>query len=273
MASKKENLSRLLDFIDKLVEEDGNEWFKLELQKRMFRTSNVAANDDLILVIGNNVDSIHKYLKLDVIPMIDYSAIKDEKVKNQLYRDCLEMGKYRLGKINDTINFDEFCRYAHYQAEELINYFFFTSYNGDMAKIIVNIKNYSNYDPSSHKWPPRNLNNIDFGFKCRAIKGQLNIPSNINSTLFFLKDLRNYLSHRNSLDEVNEDQILIKYTDISKKLITDDIEMTEDERNLKNKCDLIHFKRNKDFNAVYEAVNMLKNKIVENLNRRFRNII
>src|SRR5690349_471649 len=114
MAQKKEDLQKLLELIDKWANEEGNDWFRNELIKRYSQTNYLSsASDPRIVNIGQNVEIIQRYLMLDIIPVIDYSDIAESNVRNQLFRDCIEMGKYRLGKINHKVDFDEFCRYAH----------------------------------------------------------------------------------------------------------------------------------------------------------------
>jgi hypothetical protein len=131
MPQNKEDLDKLLLFISEIANEPNNEWFKAKLVTKIFEKQVVeldkSGNSDTI--IADNIESIRRYLMLDVMPIIDYSDILDTRIRDQLYRDCIEMSKYRLGKINNCINFDEFCRYAHLQAEELLNYFYHRLYS------------------------------------------------------------------------------------------------------------------------------------------------
>lgn len=82
----------------------------------------------------SKVDEIEKYLGLDyklddVLPEntvyrnIDYSFIKNSAVRDCLICDFREMMRYRCGTRSHKADFDEFCKYAHFQLEGLANYF------------------------------------------------------------------------------------------------------------------------------------------------------
>jgi len=72
--------------------------------------------------IDKAVRSIHSYMKINVpINNIEYNFITDEATHNQLMKDNLEMIRHR------STSFDDYCRYAHYQIEHLLNYYFYLS--------------------------------------------------------------------------------------------------------------------------------------------------
>ena len=107
-----------------------NPEFDSILRKRLginaTRTIPIAENND-------KINRIEKYLGLDYSvdaqnSVIDYSYIKDEKVKNQLISDNREMMRFRYGTRYHEIDFDEFCRFAHLQAEMLLNYYYYQYY-------------------------------------------------------------------------------------------------------------------------------------------------
>ena len=102
---KKESLDKLLILIDEICSKDENLWFKNKISSK-YGVYCIDENSQNL-----QLSNIENYLKLDGYKIIDYSGIKNEVVRNQLFRDCIEMSKYRLGKINDTISFDEFCRF------------------------------------------------------------------------------------------------------------------------------------------------------------------
>lgn len=102
MATNKEYLKLLLEFIAKILNEEGNEWFHDELAI-LFSKKIISEKDTgikLSAVTIKELGSIDKYLEEGLIPLIDYSKISDEKVKFQLERDAIEMGKFRLSNYS-----------------------------------------------------------------------------------------------------------------------------------------------------------------------------
>jgi len=267
MAQNQEQLKRLIDIIERFGQEQGNEWFLDELQNRVNKLakSNKTENHghELVGLIHTNIESIHKYLKLDVVPLIDYSAIPDANVKVQLFRDCLEMGKYRLGKINENISFDDFCRFAHLQAEELLNYYY-SKKDKSITNIILTIsKYYNNYNP---KQPIKKVFEIDYTVKLIAFYNQYShyFSSTYKDILIRLKDLRNEQSHRSTYTLEEEDEILNSYHII----MTANIpyrQRTKEENERVRKGELIKFKRASDFDSVYIALENLKELIIKNI--------
>ena len=196
---KKESLEKLLVLIDEISAREENEWFKEELHKKYGALNgNPVQNNSSSSSFNLQINNIEKYLKLDGYTVIDYSAIANETVRNQLFRDCIEMSKYRLGKINDTINFDEYCRYAHLQAEELINYFYNEKFSGKIEDIENFIKNQlPTYAPKSKTY---SLNQISYFFKFTAFTQTYGLTKGkMKEMLEFVNLLRNEMSHRNSL--------------------------------------------------------------------------
>ena len=93
------------------------------------------------------IEHIEKYLGLDYYvdsqqSIIDYSFIMEPEVRAQLISDNREMMRFRYGTRYHSICFDEFCRYAHLQAEMLLNYFF-DQVNSNIKAIIDHIKKYN----------------------------------------------------------------------------------------------------------------------------------
>jgi len=262
----KEDLEYLLKLLTLVKKQGGNEWFWDELKKQMptAKENVINFNLEVALAVRENVDAIHKYLTLDVPPFIDYSAIEDEKIRDQLYRDCLEMGKYRLGKINGVINFEEFCRYAHLQAEELVNYFLLKKFSNNLTDILAFMKVANpRYQP---KKQPENLNHIEYSSKMYAICNSSNIESNISYNLDFLKNIRNELSHRNSLQRNEEDEVMAEFVSKRFNKYVDLKSLTREEKSLFDKGKFITMKRFQDWNMVYETLEKLKNSILNQLN-------
>lgn len=264
MAENREHLEGLLEIIKTLIAQDENNWFKNELialtKKNELGNTDLKEAPALFGTINENVNTIHKYLMLDIIPMIDYSAVGNKKVQDQLFRDCLEMGRYRLGKINDLIDYDEFCKYAHLQAEELINYFYSKKNSGDIDKIVKHINKYNTkYSPTRI---PSKIEQIDYTYKVFAIKTQLGIESSTQTILLKIRDVRNDLSHRSTFTKNSEDDILNEY---NKNMYSKIKYADRDKMGIKSVCEnaeLIIFRRKSDFDGVYMTLENLKSKIL-----------
>lgn len=122
MGQNKEQLNKLLQFIKRLIEEPGNDEFVHGLQELLSAHINQPADN-------SKLADIEKYLGLDykldsATPIIDYSFIKDDYVRERLNADNREMLRFRLGVRSHQVDFKEVCRYAIFQEELLINYYY-----------------------------------------------------------------------------------------------------------------------------------------------------
>lgn len=255
----RESLEKLLVVIDEICKEEENLWFKESLENKFYKSDDLN-NSEVKLKLRN----IEKYLKIDGVEIIDYSEIENTTVKNQLFRDCLEMSKYRLGKINNTINFDEYCRYAHMQAEELINYYYNQKFNGNLISIQEFILKYFTIYKINNNL--NSLNQISYYSKLSAFTKAYELEKGpLKATIEFLSNLRNELSHRNSSDIINEDSILRslknKNIDISSSYI-EYKKFSKDDINLYKKGRFIFLKRKQDYEEIIENLNYLKQAII-----------
>ncbi len=265
---KKESLEKLLILIDEISDNEETIWFKRELQKR-FGSNHGTNNKSVAAKLDLQISNIEKYLKLDGYTIIDYSSIANETVRAQLFRDCIEMSKYRLGKINDTISFDEYCRYAHLQAEELINYFYTEKFVGNIENIVQFVKTHlPRYDPKGTIF---SLNQISYVYKFTAFTMEYDLTKGpMKETLEFVSHLRNEMSHRNSLEVKEEDGILVKVKvrghDVTKNYI-DFSTTSKMEKDLFKKARFIHNKRKQDYDLILKSLCHLKEAVVILLKR------
>lgn len=238
MASNKEHLRLLLEFIAKILEQEGNEWFHDELAilfSKKFK-SEKDTGIKLSAVTIKELGSIEKYLEEGLIPIIDYSNIPDERVKFQLERDAIEMGKCRLSNYVDSISFEKFCKYAHFQSEELINFYYQKVSNGDVEDAKKRIIQYNPTftDRMGINGPPySSISSIPHSIKQFAISNNLGFDSNHNFTISNIGKVRNLELHRDSNNKIEEK--------------------------------LQRFIKTENYNQVYEALVHLKNKIIEAL--------
>lgn len=241
MASNKEHLKLLLEFISKILEEEGNEWFHDELAilfSKKFK-SEKDTGIKLSAVTIKELGSIEKYLDEGIIPIIDYSNIPDKRVRFQLERDAIEMGKCRLSNYVESISFVKFCKYAHFQSEELINFYYRKVSNDNVEHAINSISEYNNFFSEQMKKNGANyssISSIPHSIKQFAISNNLGFGNKHNFTISNIAKVRNLELHRDST------------------------------RELDNKLE--NFIIREDYNQVYEAIVHIKNKIIEALYRQ-----
>jgi hypothetical protein len=238
MASNKEHLRLLLEFISKILEQEGNEWFHDELAILLFKKfkSEKDTGIKLSAVIIKELGSIDKYFDEGLIPIIDYSNIPDERVRLQLERDSIEMGKCRLSNYTNPISFEKFCRYAHFQSEELINFYYQKISNGNVDDAKRRIKEYNkNFEDKmgQNGISYRSISSIPHSIKLFALSNNLCFDKYLSITLTNISKVRNLELHRDSTGQ-------------------------SDYR-------LENFILREDYNQVYEALAHMKNKIIEAL--------
>jgi len=125
MTAKNEHLKHLIEFISKILDQEGNEWFHDELA--LLITKKIITEKDtgikLAAVSIKELGSIDRYIENGIIPIIDFEDIQDDTVKYTLIRDSIEMGKCRFSHFNLEQSFLDFCKYAFFQIEQLVNYY------------------------------------------------------------------------------------------------------------------------------------------------------
>lgn len=196
-----ENLKSTIDKIVQLSKQ--NQEFDTELRKRLKITSSAKSVYDV-----ERIANIEKYLGLDFsvdtkTSNVDYSFIKLPDVKAQLISDNREMMRFRYGTRYHEIDFAEFCRFAHFQIEMLLNYYYDIAYKSDLNSIKQDIKDYNpkakNYENAKSLGAISYLTKLyTFTNKLKALKNGLWIDVNLCKNL---STVRNELSHR-SVTEV-----------------------------------------------------------------------
>jgi len=256
------NLIKLVDFISEISEIKENKWF-LDLLKSRFtkyQDFDIESNDS----IESKINLIKDYLSIDIKRVIDYSSF-DEPSREFLFRDCIEMGRFEKGTPNHKIDYGEFCRHAHLQAEEMINYFFNKTSNMDIKKIDLFIQEkVSSYKPTRM---PSEVHHIFYTHKLSAFKSISKLTKKSVDVFWFLNDFRNELSHRNSLSINTEDKDLIEYERLGFSNSQIDFNNLDyKRRQIYNRGKYVITKRKKDFNIIYESLEELKKQIIETKN-------
>ena len=197
-----ENLKSTIDKIVQLSKQ--NQEFETELRKRLKITSSAKSVYDV-----ERIANIEKYLGLDFYvdtktSNVDYSFIKLPDVKAQLISDNREMMRFRYGTRYHKINFAEFCRYAHFQIEMLLNYYYNIANKSDLNSIKEQIKKY-NQKKADDVEKANSLESISYSIKLWAFLTEFFNNTNDYYIYNYLRNVRNELSHRS----VTEDKISI----------------------------------------------------------------
>lgn len=127
---KKEQLTKLLDFIFEISQEKGNEWFKEELKNRVFRDINPYSNKNLLLDLKKDTFKILDFLNISPELTIDYSFINYTLLRKRLEFDNLRMenARYDLAEKDEMLRLYNYIINAFYQIENLINFYYHEKY-------------------------------------------------------------------------------------------------------------------------------------------------
>ena len=116
MGQNKEELKRLLAFIDTLVKQPGNDEFVAGLRALVYK-GKTSEKEDL--------EDIRRILKIRGTQSVNYSFVDDELTRNQLIMDNIRMEDALLdNSLSIEDKWYEFCTYAHFQVENLLNLYF-----------------------------------------------------------------------------------------------------------------------------------------------------
>ena len=116
MAQNREQLEKLLLFLDSLMKEPGNEWFEDELSKKIIK---------LHPIVESNIDkdSFNTLLSLQHSKIrrkarAYYKEIKNVKLRNQLVNDHAMMIWYK-----SIYEVEKYFLHVNYQIENMLNYY------------------------------------------------------------------------------------------------------------------------------------------------------
>ena len=191
---------KLKTTINKIVQlSKQNPEFNAELRRAL----GIGTSANSVVSSDKRIEHIEKYLGLDYYvdnqkSIIDYSFIQEPEVRAQLISDNREMMRFRYGTRYHAISFDEFCRYAHLQAEMLLNYCY-DKKEDTLDKIIEHIKK---YNPTAYISDKTNsLGGIAYNVKLWAFNKEFNLDYITNNILDYIRKVRNDSSHRSPESE------------------------------------------------------------------------
>ena len=247
MEVKKENLQKLIELIKEVQKDPKNKWFKEALLADIFGLSDNPEDKTWI----TKINMIEQYLSIDGFQVIDYSFIENERVRNQLICDNIEMSRHRLGKRTGKEDFEEYCRFATLQIEELLNYFYSVRFYGNLNEIIKFIQSKV---PDKFEVKGSSLGSVSLWSKFEAFmeETQLKSTGKLYQVGKSLIKLRNDGSHRNSLAISKEDDML-REAEVRGFFGYVDFKLFSPVETKKyNHIQHILFKRKQDFNFVTE---------------------
>ena len=145
MAEKKEHLQKLYSLVNQVANEPGNEWLKNELATNFGKTGNQTGTFSELPAIKSDTEIIRSHLSISGNYSINYNFIKNDIVRNQLYKDNLRMEncKFEISKKSELERFYEFCVNVFYQVEQLLNFFYGTKYLS-IESFLTHLENISN---------------------------------------------------------------------------------------------------------------------------------
>lgn len=178
-----------------------NQEFATELRRRLGISSPIVA----ISHDNQRIEHIEKYLGLDFYmdtrnSNVDYSFVHIPDVKAMLISDNREMMRFRCGTRYHKTDFREFCRYAHFQIEMLLNYYYDVINKSDLDDIKAHIKRCNPNGKGLDK--AKSLEEIPYSVKLWAFHDEHKKEHKINWTLWNnIRKVRNELSHRSVTDD------------------------------------------------------------------------
>lgn len=128
MELDKNQLNRILAFIKIVKDVSGCEDFISELRAIIGNSDEPSVPNQLLLGIDDNIKDIRRILQIQASPSISYNFIPNnyELLRKQLEIDNLRMEQsiLDLQVKSDVERFYNFCIYAFYQIENLVNYYY-----------------------------------------------------------------------------------------------------------------------------------------------------
>lgn len=261
MAENKEQLKLLLEFIARLLEQEGNEWFHDELalliSKKIITEKD--AEIKLAAVSIKELGSIDKYIENGIIPTINFEDIDDESIKYTLIRDCIEMGKCRFSHFSEEQSFLDFCKYAFFQIEQLVNYYLLKKNNNSFNKAIEYIKSYNKWAKLEKN---KTIGSVPFSVKLFAISNQTGMDKDLKIVLDRISYARNNSLHRSPEKEYKIFELKPLFEEAINKEYYD---RSEIEKKYIQDYYYLKFANERDYVLVTGSIIELKNIIVSNL--------
>lgn len=210
--------------------------------------------------IGSKVDDMMRHMKLHLGNSIDYSLLP-ESLREILLLDNTHMIKCRHGlhSVAGAPDFEQYCVYAHYQNEGLINIYFINNYEKKSnIKSFIDSKTLAENYSLHHSEKVKKVSFASKLYKINEINELVNynVVRNINS-------VRNNFLHRGG-ETAHEDQVVndFKSTGLGKIKRRD---MTPEQTQLNDLYYTIMFKRKANYQAVDTALEEFYKRVAANI--------
>jgi len=243
--AKKENLTKLLTLVKEIQKDPKNKWFKDALLADIFGIDENTESQTWI----SKINMIEKYLSIDGFQVIDYSFIENERVRNQLICDNIEMSRHRLGKRTGKVDFEEFCRFATLQIEEMLNYFFYQKFEGNQDEIIKYFSQKINKELNVDR-----LTDISLVSKLTAFTNEVNLDNRIRINIGKMINVRNSLSHRMTIGKYDAQELMKMAVDRNLLGFVDYSILPKEDISIAQEAKNIAFVNEMDFRGVYNSV-------------------
>jgi hypothetical protein len=197
-----------------------NEEFNMEMRKLFGKTVSASTVSNS-LDVSEDIAAIRAALEIRGYNSIDYSFIKEPRLRDYLNADNLRMENAALNfQEKESERFYSFCVNAFYQVENIVNYYFHKAYPNieDLLKVIEDATKNDTDGKKSFKFKrakgefvEKNVGDIQIFYNINALCNLL-FPKDdkIKSTLGNLRKVRNEGEHRCQIiwDEKNEENKL-----------------------------------------------------------------
>ena len=179
----REAIIKTIEKISQLSRLPGNEWLLSELQSKFGLLSVEFSSVD-----RTRIKEIHEYLSLDleieqIWAIAGYEYIESSLLREKLMSDWREMKRYRYGLANRPVSYVDFCSYAHFQAEGIVNYYHYKIndgvcdidwFNSNIDEYLINNKNFQlNHIKRDTNGRPTTLDDINYNTKKCVLFNQL----------------------------------------------------------------------------------------------------
>ena len=195
MGQNKEELDRLLSFIDTFVKQPGNEKFVAGLRALVSETDQPDLKDEL--------EDIRRILNIRGKQSIDYSFVDDELTRQQLIMDNLRMeNAYLDTSLSIEDKWYEYCSYIHFQVENILNFYFAKAFDSfDLAQRYIEKHTKGAPGPYVRDEKKHDINEITIYCKTTAFCNDFfpfapGAPDFTSTTLSKIRGARNEYVHR-----------------------------------------------------------------------------
>ena len=192
---------RLIDTIEKIKTlSSQNAEFDAAMRELFGKTDSASS-----VLMGNSVvddvSAIREALEIRANKSISYDFVKQQRLRDQLIIDNLRMENAALNlQESEEDRFYVFCVNAFYQLENIVNYYFYSTYP-DFKNLQDIVEEYTKNEPSEDfryikRERERNVGDVPIAHKINALCNMLFPDDPFKITLGTLRQVRNEGEHR-----------------------------------------------------------------------------